>query len=51
MLDQLIRPSFDEHVEQTTFIDAVQFIRRLELYVHPGLLKPTTHLCGVGNKN
>jgi hypothetical protein len=45
MLDQFIRPLFDEHVEQTTFIDGVHFIRRLELYVSLGLLKPTTHLC------
>jgi len=45
MLDRLIRPLFDEHVQQTTFIDGVQFIRRLELYVSLGLLKPTTHLC------
>ena len=45
MLDRFIRPLFDEHVQQTTFIDGVQFIRRLELYVSLGLLKPTTHLC------
>ena len=45
MLDQFIRPLFDEHAQQTTFIDGVQFIRRLELYVSLGLLKPTTHLC------
>ena len=45
MLDQLIRPLFNEHVYQTTLIDGVHFIRRLELYVKLGLLKPTTHLC------
>jgi hypothetical protein len=45
MLDRFIRPLFDEHVQQTTFIDGVQFIRRLELYVSLGLLKPSTHLC------
>ena len=45
MLDRFIRPLFDEHVQPTTFIDGVQFIRRLELYVSLGLLKPTTHLC------
>ena len=44
MLDQFIRPLFDEHVQQTTFIDGVPVIRRLELYVSLGLLKPTTHL-------
>lgn len=45
MLDQLIRPLFDEHVRQTTFIDGVQFIRRLQFYVELGLLKSTTLLC------
>ena len=45
MLDRLIRLLFDQHIEQTTFIDGVQFIRRLELYISLGLLKPTTHLC------
>lgn len=43
-MDQLIRPLFDEHVRQTILIDGVHFIRRLELYVKLGLLKPTTHL-------
>ena len=32
-------------LQQTTIIDGVQFIRRLELYVQLGLLKSTTHLC------
>ena len=45
MLDHLIRPLFDTHLEQTTFIDGVQLIRRLQLYVRLGLLKPTTFLC------
>ena len=45
MLDRLIRPLFDEHVQQTTIIDGVDIIRRLEKYVRLGLLKPTTHLC------
>ena len=45
MLDQLIRPLFDQHVQQTIILDGVQFIRRLELYVQLDLLKPTTHLC------
>lgn len=45
MLDRLIRPLYDEHVQQTTIIDGVQFIHRLELYVRLGLLKPTTQLC------
>jgi hypothetical protein len=45
MLDKLIRPLFDQHVEQTTIIDGIHLIRRLELYVSLGFLKPTTHLC------
>ena len=45
MLDTLIRPLFDKYVSQTTFIDGVHFIRRLETYVSLGLLKPTTHFC------
>ena len=45
MLDQLIRPLFDEHVQQTTIIDGVDLLRRLKKYVHLGLLKPTTYLC------
>ena len=45
MLDRLIRPLFDQHIQQTTFIDGVQFIRRLNVYVNLGLLKPTTQLC------
>ena len=45
MLDRLIRPLFDEYVKQTTIIDGVDLIRRLERYVDLGLLKPTTHLC------
>jgi hypothetical protein len=45
MLDRLIQPLFDEYVKQTTIIDGVDLIRRLEKYVHLGLLKPTTHLC------
>jgi hypothetical protein len=45
MLDRLIRPLFDQYVQQTTIIDGVDLIRRLEKYVNLGLLKPTTHLC------
>ena len=45
MLDALIRPLFDKYVSQTTLIDGVHFIRRLETYVDLGLLKPTTHFC------
>ena len=45
MLDRLIRPLFDEYVQQTTIIDGVDLLRRLGKYVQLGLLKPTTHLC------
>src|ERR1700734_3375680 len=45
MLDGLIRPLFDDYVQQTTIIDGVDLIRRLEKYVNLGLLKSTTHLC------
>ncbi|CAF4187077.1 unnamed protein product, partial [Adineta steineri] len=45
LLDRLIRPLFDQHVEQTTIIDGVHLIRRLQLYVKLGLLKTTTHIC------
>ena len=42
--DKLIRPLFDEYVQQTTMIDGI-FLRRLQKYVSLGLLKPTTLLC------
>ncbi|CAM4845825.1 unnamed protein product [Rotaria magnacalcarata] len=45
MLDRLIRQLFDQYVKQTTIIDGVHLIRRLDKYVSLGLLKPTTHLC------
>jgi hypothetical protein len=45
ILNRLIRPLFDQYVQQTTIIDGVDLIRRLQKYVHLGLLKPTTHLC------
>ena len=45
MLDQLIRPLFDQHVQETTILDGVDLIRRLHKYVNLGLLKPTTHFC------
>ena len=44
-LDRLIRPLFDKHVRTTTIIDGVDLIRRLELYVENGYLKPTTQFC------
>lgn len=45
LLDDLIRPLFDQYVKQTTIIDGVYLIRQLEKYVNLGLLKPTTYLC------
>lgn len=45
MLDTMIRPLFDQYCKQTTIIDGVDLIRRLDKYVSLGLLKPTTHLC------
>jgi hypothetical protein len=45
MLDLLIRPLFDQYVKETTIIDGVDLIRRLEKYINLGLLKSTTHLC------
>ncbi len=36
---------FSNPVQQTTIIDDVDLIRRLEKYVNLGLLKPATHLC------
>ena len=45
MLDQLIRPLFDQYVQQTTILDGVDLIRRLHKYVSLGLLQSTTHLC------
>jgi hypothetical protein len=51
MLDRLIRPLFDDYVAQTTIIDGVHLIRRLEKYIQLGLLKPTTHLCTIDIKD
>ena len=45
MLDQLIRPLFDQYVQQTTIIDGAHLARQLEKYVNLGLLKPTRYLC------
>ena len=45
MLDTLIRPLFDEYARQTTIIDGIFLLRRLQKYVSLGLLKPTTLLC------
>ena len=45
LLDRLIRPLFDQHVQQTTIIDGVHLVHRLQLYVKLGFLKTTTHIC------
>ena len=45
MLDKLIRPLFDEYVQQKTVIDGIFLFRRLQKYISLGLLKPTTLLC------
>ncbi|CAF2756381.1 unnamed protein product [Rotaria sp. Silwood2] len=44
MLDELIRPLFDQYVKQTTIIYGVHLIRQLEKYINLGLLKATTYL-------
>jgi hypothetical protein len=45
LLDELIRPLFDKHVRQTTIVDGVDLIRRLERYSSNGYLKSTTLFC------
>src|SRR5277367_5788157 len=44
-LDKLLRPLFDKYVRSTTIIDGVDLIRRLNVYVENGYLKPTTQFC------
>ena len=51
MLDKLIRPLFDQYVAQTTIIDGVQLIRRLERYVELGLLRPDTYFSTIDIKD
>ncbi|CAF1385952.1 unnamed protein product [Adineta steineri] len=41
-LDQLLRPIFNRAARQTTFINGIHFIRRLELYRNIGRLSSTT---------
>jgi dimeric dUTPase (all-alpha-NTP-PPase superfamily) len=41
-LDQLLHPIFDRVAKQTTFINGIHFVRRLELYRDIGRLSPTT---------
>ncbi|CAF4063443.1 unnamed protein product [Adineta steineri] len=42
-LDQCLRPVFDQATRQTTFINDIHFVRRLEFYCSIGLLTPTTN--------
>ncbi|CAF4027856.1 unnamed protein product [Adineta steineri] len=42
-LDQSLRPIFDQATKQTTFINDIHFVRRLEFYQSIGLLKSTTN--------
>ena len=41
-LDQVLRPIFDRAARQTTFINDIHFVRRLELYRDLGRLLSTT---------
>lgn len=45
VLDQLIRPIYEEKVEATTILDGVDLITRLEMYASQGRLKPSTRFC------
>ena len=41
-LDQLLRPLFDRVTRQITFLNDIDFVRRMELYRDLGRLSPTT---------
>ena len=41
-LDRVLRPIFDRVARQTTFINGIHFVRRMELYRDLGHLSPTT---------
>ncbi|CAF1475610.1 unnamed protein product, partial [Adineta steineri] len=41
-LDLLLRPIFDRVAEETTYINGIEFVRRMESYQHSGRLLPTT---------
>ncbi|CAF1534060.1 unnamed protein product, partial [Rotaria sordida] len=43
-LDQVLRPIFDRAARQTTFINGIHFVRRMELYRDLGRLSSTTTL-------
>ena len=41
-LDRVLRPIFDRVARQSTFINGIHFVRRVELYRDLGHLSPTT---------
>lgn len=41
-LDQVLRPIFDRVARQTTFINGIHFVRRIELYRDMGRLSSST---------
>ena len=43
LLDLILRPIFDRVARQTTFINGIHFVRRMELYRDIGRLSPTTN--------
>ncbi|CAF1200198.1 unnamed protein product [Rotaria sp. Silwood1] len=45
LLDQLIRPIFNQKVSHTTIVDGWHLIKRLRQYVNDGHLKSTTLFC------
>lgn len=45
LLDQLIRPIFEEKVEATTILDGVDLIHRLNMYSGSDRFKPSTRFC------
>jgi hypothetical protein len=45
LLDELIRPIYNENNKDYTIIDGTDFIKRLETYSHEGHLQPSTLFC------
>ena len=41
-LDQVLRPIFDHAAKESTFVNGIQFVRRMELYRDRGRLSSTT---------
>lgn len=44
-LDKLLRPLFEKHVRETTILDGVDLIQRLEQYAERGRLQSSTVFC------